>query len=150
MSRKIGSYLFYIVVCLLAALLSSFLAGDSSAAYQNLPKPPLAPPDWVFPVVWTLLYALMGFGAARVKLAGGGLALFWLQLIINICWPVIFFRFGLCWLAYFWLIALLILVLVMVWRWFDHDKLAAWLQLPYVVWLTFASYLNLGICLLLS
>ena len=117
-------------------------------------QPPLSPPALLFPIVWTILYALMGISAAQVWLAppsperSRGLNLYAAQLIVNFFWSLIFFnaqRYG---FAVLWLILLWVLVLWMILEFRKVDPLAALLQIPYLLWLTFAAYLNIGVWLL--
>ena len=114
-------------------------------------KPPLSPPGWLFPVVWSILYALMGVGAARVCLAPPsrtrslGLNLFVVQLIVNFFWSPIFFNAQAFGFAFLWLLLLWGLVLWMTCTFRKTDPLAAKLQIPYLLWLTFAAYLNFGV-----
>lgn len=132
--------------------LSGWLIRDSTALYnQTIIQPPFSPPGWVFPVVWTILFALMGIGAARVYLAPSsnarslGLNLFIAQLIVNFFWSPVFFNAQAFGFAFFWLLLLWGLVLWMIVAFRKVDPLAAKLQIPYLIWLTFASYLNLGV-----
>lgn len=117
-------------------------------------KPPLTPPGIVFPIVWTILFALMGAGAARVYLAPAsagrtrGLRLFLLQLAFNFFWSILFFNFQRYGLALIWLAALWLLILWMTLSFRDADRTAMWMQVPYLLWVTFAAYLNLGTWLL--
>lgn len=129
--------------------LAGWLTREGTALYQAAAiKPPLSPPGWVFPVVWAALYALMALSAARVWSAPVSgertlaLGLFFAQLAVNFVWPLIFF--GLMWFApaLLWLIALWALVLWMTAAFEKLDSTAAWLQAPYLAWLTFAIYLN--------
>ena len=114
-------------------------------------QPPLSPPGWVFPVVWTILFALMGISAARVYLSPHasprslGLNLFITQLVVNFFWSPIFFNLQAFGFAFFWLLLLWGLVLAMILIFRKTDPTAAKLQIPYLVWLTFAAYLNLGV-----
>ena len=114
-------------------------------------KPPLSPPDCVFPVVWTVLYALMGIGAARVWLSppsparSKGLNLYVLQLIVYFFWSLIFFNAQAYFLAFLWLMLLWALVFGMTLFFYQADLPAAKLQIPYRVWLIYAAYLNLGV-----
>lgn len=114
-------------------------------------QPPLSPPSWVFPVVWGILYALMGFSAARISLAlpsrerSRGLNLYITQLVVNFFWSLIFFNAQSFGFAFFWLLLLWVLVLWMILTFRKVDPLAAKLQIPYLLWLTFAAYLNLGV-----
>ena len=118
---------------------------------QTIIQPPLSPPGWLFPVVWTLLYALMGISAARVYLSPPskarslGLNLFVAQLVVNFFWSPIFFNLQAFGFAFFWLLLLWGLVLWMILVFRKVDPLAAKLQIPYLLWLTFAAYLNLGV-----
>jgi len=130
-------------------LLSGFLTREGTQIYaEMLQKPPLSPPGWVFPVVWTVLYALMGLGAARVYLTepsrarNRGLNLFILQLAVNFLWSPLFFNARAYGAALLWLLLLWVLVLAMILAFRKTDKTAALLQVPYLIWLTFAAYLN--------
>lgn len=132
--------------------LSGWLTRAATAAYStSVLKPPLSPPGWVFPVVWTILFALMGIGAARIYLSAPsadrslGLNLFIAQLAVNFFWSPIFFNRQTYGLAFFWLLLLLGLVLAMTLIFRKTDSVAAKLQIPYLMWLTFAAYLNLGV-----
>ena len=132
--------------------LSGWLTRTAMESYsESIVQPPLSPPGWVFPVVWTLLFALMGIGAARVYLSPAsperslGLNLFIAQLVVNFFWSPIFFNLQAFGFAFFWLLILWILVLWMSLTFRKSDSLAAKLQIPYLLWLTFAAYLNLGV-----
>ena len=120
---------------------------------RELIMPPLAPPPWLFPVVWVLLYLLLGLAAWlvwRKKSAAGKRArgLYGLQLFCNFLWPIVFFNFQQRLFAFFWLLVLLALIFATM-RAFGHlDKRAGWLLAPYLLWCCFAAYLNLAIYLL--
>lgn len=109
---------------------------------------------WLFPVVWGILYALMGISAARVWLTPEtparrrGINLFIAQLIVNFFWSLIFFNLQAFGFAFVWLLLLWVLVAWMILTFYKVDPLAAWLQVPYLVWLTFAAYLNFGVWML--
>jgi len=149
---KKGSYKTYILWILLSeavGILSGWLTREGVELYQaTAQQPALAPPGIVFPIVWTVLYALMGIGAARVDLSPDsksrtrGLFFFLIQLAFNFFWSLIFFRAQNYGFALIWLIALWLLILMMILSFRKVDKLAAWLQLPYLLWVTFAVYLN--------
>ena len=121
---------------------------------QTVKQPPLSPPGFLFPVVWTVLYVLMGIGAARVRLSmpsqlrSSGINLFIAQLVINFFWSLIFFNARSFALAFLWLLLLWGLVWWMVLIFRKVDPKAAFLQLPYLLWLTFAAYLSAGVWLL--
>lgn len=132
--------------------MSGRLTREGTQIYaQSIVKPSFSPPGWVFPVVWSILYALMGIGAARIHQAlpsknkSFGLNLFIAQLVVNFFWSPIFFNLQAYGLAFFWLLLLWGLVLGMILLFRKVDPLAAKLQLPYLLWLTFAAYLNLGV-----
>lgn len=131
--------------------LSALLTGGGMADYGQLNQPPLSPPGWVFPVVWTILYLLMGYASYRIHTSDApqeqktsALRLYLAQLAVNFLWPLIFF--GLEWrLLAFWVILLLwVLIYFTIKRFGQIDEIAADLLLPYILWVTFASYLNLG------
>ncbi len=146
------TYFFWIALAEAVGLLSGWLTREGTQIYsQMLQKPPLSPPGWVFGVVWTVLYALMGISAAKVYLApesparSRGLNLFVLQLIVNFFWSPIFFNAQAYGFAFFWLLLLWALVGLMILQFRKVDKTAARLQIPYLIWLTFAAYLNYAV-----
>ncbi len=132
--------------------LSGWLSRDGMKLYeQTIEQPPLSPPMIVFPIVWGILFALMGFGAARISLAppskerSRALNLVIIQLVVNFFWSPIFFNAQAFGFAFLWLLLLWGLVLGMIFAFRKIDKAAALLQIPYLLWLTFAAYLNLGV-----
>jgi tryptophan-rich sensory protein len=135
-----------------AGLLSGLLSrGGMENFSQTVAQPPLSPPGWLFPVVWTILYGLMGISAARIWISppsgnrSRGLNLFMAQLIANFFWSPIFFNTGVYSFALLWLLLLWVLVVLMIFSFQKVDKTAALLQIPYLIWLTFAAYLNWGV-----
>lgn len=120
--------------------------------YETLNKPPLAPPPILFPIVWSILYILMGFsyGNLKVDRLDGGTAttLYYAQLAVNLIWPIIFFVFKWRLFAFVWILLLDVLVIAMAVHFYRRKKLAGLLQIPYIMWVIFASYLNLGIYIL--
>jgi len=148
-------YAFWILFTEAVGALAGFLTREGSKIYNtSVQQPPLSPPPIVFPIVWGILYALMGIGAARVWLADGeegqkrSLILYLLQLVFNFFWSIIFFNFQNYGLAFIWILALWTLVLLMILSFRKTDRLAALLQIPYLLWVTFAAYLNLGVWIL--
>ena len=136
-----------------AGALSAALFGSGSALYEELARPAWAPPAWVFPVVWSILYVLMGAAAARVFLTGAegrryALGLYLAQLAVNFCWPFFFFRERAFLAAFFWLLLLLLLALETYWAFGGLDKKAARLWIPYLAWLGVAAVLNFNVYLL--
>ncbi len=149
--RSWKPYAFWIVLAEAVGGLSGWLTREGMKTYQAAAvKPALSPPGWVFPVVWGVLFALMGIGAARVyqSPASGvrsrGLLLFLVQLGFNFCWSFLFFSFQAYGFALAWLIVLWALILWMTLTFYQADRPAAWLQVPYLLWVAFAAYLNYG------
>ena len=146
------TYAFWVLLSESVGALSGWLSRNGMKAYESIVvQPPLSPPSWLFPVVWTILYALMGIGAARVYAASKsperskGLNLFIAQLIVNFFWSLIFFNAKVYGFALLWLVLLWGLVLWMIVEFRGVDKIAGNLQIPYLLWLTFVAYLNLGV-----
>ena len=132
--------------------LSGWLTREGTKSFQSsVNKPPLTPPPAVFPIAWGILYALMGVGAARIYMTektaerSKGLNLYIIQLVMNFFWSLIFFNAQTYGFALIWLLVLWALVLWMTLTFKKTDSLAAYLQIPYLLWLAFAAYLNLGV-----
>jgi len=153
MRSKVKTYVISIAAALAVGGLSALLTGDSMEKYKALRQPPLAPPGWVFPVVWTVLFVLMGVGAAMVCLSGSSskkkpIAIYGLQLAVNFFWTILFFLLEARLFAFFWLLLLLSLAVWMAVSFGRVNKTAGVLQIPYILWLLFAGYLNLAVYLL--
>lgn len=139
-------------------LLPVFLGGiigiiiSGSMDYNALKQPPLSPPGFLFGIVWTILYLLMGIAYGILVYQGKSdetvSKIYWTQLIVNLIWPILFFVFKLRLLSILWIILLLILVINMILEFYKKDKMIAYTQIPYVVWLLFATYLNIGVYVL--
>lgn len=149
------TYAFWIVFTEAVGGLSGWLTREGTKIYNTtMEQPPFSPPGIVFPIVWSILFALMGIGAARIYLAPASnarsrsLQLFLLQLAFNFFWSIIFFNLQNYGFALLWLIALWILIFLMILVFRKVDKPAAWLQIPYLIWGTFAAYLNFGVWIL--
>ena len=141
-----------ILISLSVGGLSALLTMSSMNQYKSYSLPVIAPPSYIFPIVWTILFILMGISAYMIfvskadkKLKANALFLYGLQLIINFFWSIIFFNFQLLFFAFVWIILLWIVVLLMISKFYKVNKTAAYLQIPYLLWITFAAYLNLGI-----
>lgn len=139
----------FVATALVAALGALASAGDADPWYAALNKAPGTPPGFVFGIVWPTLYTLMAIGACRVWLSGGGwkradsaLGLYFLQLVANLGWSYLFFRYHLAAAALIDIAALWVLAFMMTREFHRHSPVAAMLQYPYLVWLTFAAYLN--------
>ena len=154
---KINKRLLFICIAipLFVGVIAALLTQNSMEVFGYLQKPPLSPPAWLFPVVWTILYILMGISSYLILTSDADKAqitsairIYGLQLVVNFLWPTFFFNFGWYLFSFLWLVFLWILVLLMILRFKDINNTAAYLNIPYLVWLTFAGYLNLGIWIL--
>ena len=141
-----------ILVAEAVGALSGFLTREGMKLFTDaVAQPPLSPPPLLFPIVWTILYALMGYGSARIWLStpspdrSRALNLYAIQLVVNFFWSLIFFNAQAFGFAFFWLLLLWVLVLLMILAFDKVDPLSAKLQVPYLIGLTFAAYLNLGV-----
>lgn len=114
--------------------------------YQDLYKPKLAPPGIIFPIVWTVLYILIGISFYLQK--NNNKYIYYTNLIINNLWPIIFFVFKLYLLSFIWIILLIIIVIIMINNFYKINKISAYLNIPYLIWLIFACYLSFEIYLL--
>lgn len=147
-------YVFFIGLSEAAGVLAGLLTRKGMETYKLLEKPALTPPDFIFPIVWSILYALMGVSAARIWLTPPSdgrmrsLRLFYLQLIFNFFWSIIFFNLQAFGFAFFWILLLWIFILLMILSYYQLDKTAAYLQIPYLLWVTFAAYLNFMVWML--
>ena len=144
-----------ILIPLVVGAVSAFLSSDAMMAFDLLNKPALSPPAWLFPVVWTILYTLMGISSYLVLVSDAdreeiqnALKVYAFQLVVNFLWSTFFFNFRWYLFAFIWLVLLWVLVFIMIWRFKDVSKLAAYLNIPYILWLTLAGYLNFSIWLL--
>ena len=143
-----------LLISLGTGALSGFITrNDTKVFFEVIEKAPLTPPAVVFPVVWTILFALMGVGVWLVwekecKYRTLSISLFSLQLVFNFFWSIIFFKFMELDIAFLWLIILWLEVIAMTVAFYKCSKKAGLLQIPYIIWLTFAAYLNFAICTL--
>ena len=156
MWKQIRPYIISPLIALAVGGLSAFLSRNGMEAYQNVIQPPLSPPMWLFPVVWSILYILMGVGSAIIytKLkdapedAISALMVYGFQLAVNFFWSIIFFNMQAFLFAFIWLVLLWLLIIVMIVKFSRLSRPAALLQLPYLLWVTFAGYLTLSVWLL--
>lgn len=147
--------IFFLVITLGVGALSAIFTNNSMDKYNNYNRPILSPPGWLFPIVWSILFVLMAISAyivytsnATKKEKTDALFLYFLQLVINFFWTIIFFSFDQLLLGFLWIILLWIVVIFMMLAFFKIKPIAAYLQIPYILWLSFAAYLNLGIYVL--
>ena len=147
------------LICLAIPLgvggLAALLTRGSMEAYDELLQPALSPPGWVFPVVWTILYILMGWSSYRILVAEApketkrnALILYGVQLFFNFMWSLLFFRWELRLSAFFWLLTLWVLIYLTIQFFYRVDDFAGDLLLPYLLWATYAAYLNMGVILM--
>ncbi len=141
-----------IILPLVIGGVAAFLTRDAMSIFESVNQPPLSPPGWLFPVVWTFLYIAMGVSIYWVKKEedlrrdlSWAQPLYYSQLVLNFLWPIIFF--GLEWylFAASWLVLLWLVVFAMIKEFWKISPKAAILNLPYLIWLTFALYLNIGV-----
>ena len=148
---KFKNYALSIIIPLALGGIVGFLI-SGSMDYDMLDQPPLSPPSVLFPIVWSILYVLMGvsFGILRDKhLNDSNVKLiYYIQLIVNLLWPIAFFVLKWRLFAFIWILILDALVVLMIFTFYKRNKTAALLQLPYLAWVLFASYLNLGVYIL--
>ena len=154
MWNKLRPFIGFSAIALAVGGLAALLTGGGMRDFALLNQPPLSPPAWLFPVVWTILYVLMGVGMALVWNRTRGqerrsATRAWaLQLAVNFLWPILFFGLEVRLVAFFWLLLLLVLVVRMTRIFRRNSALAALLQIPYLVWLVFAGYLNFAVWLI--
>lgn len=142
--------LIFVVSAELVGALSALFAGDFKAFYTEIIRPPLSPPAVVFPIVWAILYALMGISAYLVSVSGKSysLKIYNIQLAVNFLWSIVFFRFRLLKISAILAVILLILVGVMMMQFCKVRKISAGLNVPYLIWSAFAVYLSIAICII--
>ena len=144
--------IFCILLPLLVGAISAFLTKDNMNIFEFLNKPPLSPPGFLFPIVWTILYTLMGIASYLVltsnKSDDFALIFYGIQLVFNFFWSILFFNFEAYLFSFIWLVILWILILITTILFYKVSKPAGYLIIPYLLWVTFAGYLNLAIYLL--
>ena len=150
--RNKSALIISILIPLTVGTMSALFSGNMSS-YSILNKPAFSPPGFIFPVVWTILYILMGASSYIVYFSNSSnkskaLLLYCIQLFFNFCWSIIFFVFVLFLFAFIWLIALIFIIIIMIRQFLIVNPLSAYLQIPYLIWCIFAAYLNFSIFLL--
>lgn len=150
---KLKDLLISIGISLGVGILSSLLTLNSMDLYKDLNQPFLAPPSYLFPIVWTILFILMGISSYLIynsnsECKNNALTIYAIQLLVNFFWPIIFFNAQMFLFSFIWLLLLWILILVMIIKFYPINKLSALLQIPYLLWVTFAGYLNFMVYML--
>ena len=151
--KKVKPYIFSILLSLAVGGLSALVTAGNMNIYDKINTPPLSPPGWLFPVVWTVLFILMGVSSASVFKSRStkkddALFVYGISLVLNFAWSIFFFNMQSFLLSFVILVALWLSILLTIIRYYKIDKISAWLQLPYLIWVTFAGYLNFAIILL--
>ena len=147
-----------LLICLAIPLavggLAALLSGGMDS-YRGINQPPLSPPGWIFPIVWSILYLLMGYASYRILSSDAepaaikkALTFYGIQLALNFLWPLIFFGLQWYWAAFVWLLILWVCIYLTMYQFGAIDDTAENLLIPYLLWVTFAGYLNFGVALL--
>ena len=150
--KKIKPYVISVLIALITGTLSAILTKGSMSLYEEIITPPIAPPSILFPIVWTVLYVLMGIGAAMIytdktapeQKKEKALRVYALSLFVNFTWSLIFFTLRAFFFAFLWLVLLFALIVATILRYSKINKTAAYLKLPYLLWVAFAGYLTLA------
>ena len=149
--HSISDIIIFILSAELVGAFSALLSGGFGDFYEKFTPPPLLPPAWLFPVVWTILYAVMGFSAYLISSSEAdssernkALFIYWIQLAVNFLWSIVFFRLENPWAAFVVILILLILIIAMIISFRKISPLAAMINIPYLIWVCFATYLNLA------
>ena len=151
---RINKRLLFICIAIpvIVGVIAGLLTKNSMEMFQMIAQPPLSPPGWLFPVVWTILYVLMGISSylivasdAAPEEKSDAIRLYAYQLLVNFLWPTFFFNFQWYFFSIIWLLLLWVLVFLMIRKFADISKFAAYMNVPYLIWLTFAAYLNIGV-----
>ena len=148
-------YVWCIIFTEAVGVLSALLTKDGIRVFNMAAKkPPLMPPSAVFPIAWTILFALMGVSIARIyterysKRRTDSIKVFLIQLAFNFLWSIIFFNIRNYAFAFIWILALWLLIVMMIVSFYRVDRSASKLQIPYLLWVTFAAYLNYAVWML--
>lgn len=155
MQSKTKTFLILTAIPLLVGIIAGLLTRGSMETFSRLNQPPLSPPGILFPIVWTILYTLMGIASYLVYTAdapkveiNNALLIYFLQLAVNFFWSIFFFNFEWYIFSFFWLVLLWVLIFYTIRLFYPISNTAAYLLIPYLLWVTFAGYLNLGIAAL--
>ncbi len=149
MNSRIKNVIYIFLPLVLGAIIGLLISTDS---YKILAKPPLSPPGWLFPIMWSIIYLLMGISYYLLKKENNTDQdvdkVYYSQLIVNLLWSIIFFSFKLYFLSCLWILLLDILIIFMINNFLKRNKTSAYLNIPYFIWCLFATYLTIGIYVL--
>ena len=154
--KSVKSYVFFILSALAVGGLSALITSGNMNIYEEIKRPPLSPAPMLFPIVWTILFILMGISAAMIyntetssmQTRKSALYTYAISLFFNFFWSIIFFNMRSFLFAFVWLLALLFFIIRTIMKYKEINPIAAYLQIPYLLWVTFAGYLNFAIWLL--
>lgn len=151
--KKARPYIFSILLSLTVGGLSALSTANNMNIYDKINPPPIVPPGWLFAVVWTVLFILMGISAAMIFTSDSAqkddaLFIYAVSLVLNFSWSIFFFNMLAFLISFIILIALWLSIILTIIKYYKINKVAAWLQVPYLLWVTFAGYLNVAIILL--
>ena len=153
---KYKIYIISIAIPIGVGIFSALITMKNMQLFDEINKPPLSPPRWLFPIIWTILYVLMGLSSARIynlkeaqrAKVREALYCYLESLVVNFAWSIIFFNFGAFLLAFLWILLLLFLIVKGTILYGKLDRVSAYLQIPYIIWVSFATYLTFCIMLL--
>lgn len=155
MKSKFKVYSVAILIPLAVGALSAWITKNSMDIYSTINRPALSPPSYLFPIVWSVLFILMGISSAIIYLSDAkpddkrsALSIYAVNLAVNFFWSIIFFNMRKYLFSFIWLILLAITIIAMIGKFKKISKTAAYLQIPYLLWVIFAGYLNLMIYIL--
>lgn len=149
--KKIGYLIIFIIITFLIGSLSGALSNNDKDLYTSLTQPALSPPGWLFGVVWPILYILMGISLYIIYKSepsnqrNTAIFIYCLQLFVNFLWPIVFFRFQWYWISVGVIILLDLLILISLIKFYNINKTAGYMLIPYLAWILFATYLNIAI-----
>ena len=151
--KNLKAFIISILIPLAVGGLSAFISRGGMAGFDMIQKPPLTPPAIVFPIAWTILYVLMGIASYFVYISNSplkesALRVYGIQIVFNFFWSIFFFNLSAYLFSFFWLLVMWFLIIICTLLFYAIDKRSAYLMLPYLVWVTFAGYLNFGVYLL--
>ncbi len=155
--RSIPDLLIFILSAEAIGAVSALISGNMNDFFEKYQEPPLQPPSWVFPVVWAILYALMGISAYLIYMSKTSetaaenkkaLTVYWVQLAVNFSWSIVFFRFEALWAAVAVVLVLLVMIVIMIAKFRKIRPLAGYINIPYLLWVAFASYLTIAVAVI--
>lgn len=153
--KRLGIMIIAILIPVAVGLFSAFLTGNDMKIYENMNHPFLAPPGWVFPVAWTVLYVVMGLASylvytsdAEGEVKRKALTLYACQLIMNFFWSTLFFTYARLWISFIWIMVMWGLILICAIRFYRINSAAGLMMGVLLLWTTFAAYLNLACCIM--